>query len=324
MTIYFVKCGEWVKIGYTTRRPDSRVDDFKTGNPFPLEIIYSCPGERHHETCLHSIFAGARARGEWFYAEPIECFLSSFDRSADLLDSARAYRDLMRDVCKSLFALAEWLAWPLGIPQPDVGWFDYDPSPSARMKQALSRAFNICQNNTMGPFKNPGTTAEGKRALARLRRHGLYADGGIKWGLAFPNNPASDRYRAMPDDVAELVRRKIALRTSPTSMREAFEKEENERRECEIERERAEVAARRAEAKRRPVPITWTQQLAIARSVWDPEMLQSELYDRYVAAGGVYSRKHIAGAVWARLNMDRKCAELTRAAIDVVERSLVA
>ncbi|MDH6489698.1 GIY-YIG nuclease family protein [Streptomyces sp. SAI-127] len=53
-----------VKIG--KGNPAERLAELQTGNPFPLVILWTGPGELALEQALHARFAAYRVRGEWF------------------------------------------------------------------------------------------------------------------------------------------------------------------------------------------------------------------------------------------------------------------
>lgn len=68
--VYFLRAGEFVKIGKSTGTPDSRVNQLRTGCPFPIEVMATIPGGLDLERSLHRRFAHCRAHGEWFHATP--------------------------------------------------------------------------------------------------------------------------------------------------------------------------------------------------------------------------------------------------------------
>lgn len=68
--VYFLRAGDFVKIGKATGSPDDRVAQLKTGCPFPIEVIATIPGGYEKERELHNRFADVRAHGEWFHATP--------------------------------------------------------------------------------------------------------------------------------------------------------------------------------------------------------------------------------------------------------------
>lgn len=68
--VYFLRAGEFVKIGKATGSASSRVSQLKTGCPFPIEVMATIPGGIDKEHSLHQQFSHIRAHGEWFHAHP--------------------------------------------------------------------------------------------------------------------------------------------------------------------------------------------------------------------------------------------------------------
>lgn len=68
--VYFLRAGEFIKIGKATGSPDSRIAQLKTGCPFPIEVVGTMAGGFDEERALHRRFAAIRAHGEWFHATP--------------------------------------------------------------------------------------------------------------------------------------------------------------------------------------------------------------------------------------------------------------
>lgn len=68
-SIYFARCGEAVKIGFSAR-PAHRLRDLQIGSAEPVELIGWMPGSPAVERLLHHRFASLRIRGEWFSAAP--------------------------------------------------------------------------------------------------------------------------------------------------------------------------------------------------------------------------------------------------------------
>jgi hypothetical protein len=77
--VYFIQAerGGAVKIGVTSQRLESRLNQIQTGHPEPLRLIGWLPGGRGVEGKIHAAFADERLRGEWFSDSPR---LSSFIR----------------------------------------------------------------------------------------------------------------------------------------------------------------------------------------------------------------------------------------------------
>lgn len=68
--VYFLRAGDFVKIGKATGAATSRVSQLKTGCPFPIEVVATIPGGYAKEGAIHRRFASIRAHGEWFHATP--------------------------------------------------------------------------------------------------------------------------------------------------------------------------------------------------------------------------------------------------------------
>lgn len=65
--VYFIGCGEHIKIGFSTR-PLDRLRALQTSHPNELEILGTQKGTRSLESRLHKRFDDIRVRGEWFEA----------------------------------------------------------------------------------------------------------------------------------------------------------------------------------------------------------------------------------------------------------------
>jgi mRNA-degrading endonuclease YafQ of YafQ-DinJ toxin-antitoxin module len=63
--LYFIKCGEYIKIG-STDNIDRRVKDLRNSNPYPVELIMSMVGQGHREADYHELYKEHRVHGEWF------------------------------------------------------------------------------------------------------------------------------------------------------------------------------------------------------------------------------------------------------------------
>lgn len=64
-TIYIVRAGDAVKIGFTRTLPQ-RLAQLQTFHPNALELLAAFPGSPLIERGLHRRFASARLTGEWF------------------------------------------------------------------------------------------------------------------------------------------------------------------------------------------------------------------------------------------------------------------
>ncbi len=63
--IYFIKAGQYVKIGYT-RDITKRMSSIQTGNPLVLELLALIKGNNKKEKQLHYDFSVYHKHGEWF------------------------------------------------------------------------------------------------------------------------------------------------------------------------------------------------------------------------------------------------------------------
>lgn len=68
--IYFIKCLDKIKIGYTTNIA-RRMKELKTGNGEKLELIYKIQGDKYLERVYQHKYQDYHISGEWFEAEPI-------------------------------------------------------------------------------------------------------------------------------------------------------------------------------------------------------------------------------------------------------------
>ena len=75
--------GSIVKIG-TTSNLRARLRVIQTGCPVRLQVLWSCPGGRRLESCLHGIYAHLRLEGEWFrfhHSDPISSVKETVDEA---------------------------------------------------------------------------------------------------------------------------------------------------------------------------------------------------------------------------------------------------
>jgi hypothetical protein len=64
--VYFIVCGELVKIGFSNN-PVKRLDNLMTGMPEEVSAFVSVRGTQRDEARLIESFDADRKRGEWFY-----------------------------------------------------------------------------------------------------------------------------------------------------------------------------------------------------------------------------------------------------------------
>ncbi len=65
-TVYFVRSGMMIKIGYTRNLP-ARLNTLQTANGRDIELIASFDGTKAGERELHALFKAHHIRGEWFH-----------------------------------------------------------------------------------------------------------------------------------------------------------------------------------------------------------------------------------------------------------------
>lgn len=77
MTIYVLRYGDLLKIGYSSQL-EKRVYDIMQGIPGEVTFVGHMPGDREVEAHLHDAFSAHRFSGEWFRASPeLEAFCST-------------------------------------------------------------------------------------------------------------------------------------------------------------------------------------------------------------------------------------------------------
>jgi hypothetical protein len=68
--VYFLSAGPFIKIGFTSKHPKGRVDELKTGCPYPITVLGVIEGSQKTERELHRKFSASRANLEWFHESP--------------------------------------------------------------------------------------------------------------------------------------------------------------------------------------------------------------------------------------------------------------
>jgi hypothetical protein len=82
--VYFLRAGDYIKIGKATGHPRSRIAQLQTGCPFKIDLVGFIFGGRAREAKLHAQFSHLRTFGEWFLAD------AELERCIEaLLDSQR-------------------------------------------------------------------------------------------------------------------------------------------------------------------------------------------------------------------------------------------
>lgn len=75
MAVYFIQCGEYVKIGFTNNLK-KRFQGLRISNPHDLKILAVIEGDRSKEREMHQTFHADWVRGEWYLlSSAIQAFL---------------------------------------------------------------------------------------------------------------------------------------------------------------------------------------------------------------------------------------------------------
>lgn len=95
--VYFVLCGERVKIGIS-KNPRRRLSGLRTGSSRLLRLFYVTPGDMELERELHRQFGADRVNGEWFiYSQQIRDWIQADEAGR---------KDLEKHIAKSVDDLA--------------------------------------------------------------------------------------------------------------------------------------------------------------------------------------------------------------------------
>lgn len=76
--VYFIRGGDYIKIGWTSGSPSKRMAALSTGNHERLNLLLAVSGTRTEERRLHRKFRDLKHRREWFRAEdPLLDFIAT-------------------------------------------------------------------------------------------------------------------------------------------------------------------------------------------------------------------------------------------------------
>ena len=115
LMIYFIQ-GEItkrIKIGFTSRFIEKRIQNLQTGSPDKLNFIGGIPGNVEIEESLHQKFKNCRLHGEWFEPtiELLDFIASNTFRTTDsVYDATSLERDGIISVEEALKMSAEELS----------------------------------------------------------------------------------------------------------------------------------------------------------------------------------------------------------------------
>jgi hypothetical protein len=65
--VYFIACGQYVKVGFTSQHVRFRLSAMMTGNPFDMKVIGFSPGGYDLENKFHHRLGRFHHRHEWFH-----------------------------------------------------------------------------------------------------------------------------------------------------------------------------------------------------------------------------------------------------------------
>lgn len=113
--VYFMKCGDYIKIGYSKDDVKGRRSSMQTGSPHRIRLIATvpCVSDGHARTVegrFHTLFRDYQQSGEWFWYRPIERYLHirPEDRLLYIRDFCNACEvNGINEYVKDLFMLAE-------------------------------------------------------------------------------------------------------------------------------------------------------------------------------------------------------------------------
>jgi hypothetical protein len=73
--VYFIRCGRFIKIGYTWTTPEIRASQIQTSIPYKCRLLYAIrtPDPKLVEDSFHRHFADKQGNGEWFDLQWREC-----------------------------------------------------------------------------------------------------------------------------------------------------------------------------------------------------------------------------------------------------------
>jgi hypothetical protein len=78
-SVYFVKCHDFVMIGYSSVSVAGRISSLQAGTPYALALVGTISAPRSCEAYLHKRFAKQRVRGEWFTLDAeLQSFIDAY------------------------------------------------------------------------------------------------------------------------------------------------------------------------------------------------------------------------------------------------------
>jgi len=112
-TVYFLRQGDFVKIGHTTMSVKRRLKSYGTHSLEETKLLGFTYGDKSVERAFHSEFSHYRERGEWFRFEGA---LADFIANALPLHQERAERSRLDELRRHM--TGENTKVPRGFPRP--------------------------------------------------------------------------------------------------------------------------------------------------------------------------------------------------------------
>jgi DNA-binding XRE family transcriptional regulator len=122
--IYFIKQGDYVKIGFTNRFKN-RLNQLQVSSPIKLEVLAIIEGEKTNEKNMQEKFKHISTNGEWFmYCDELKSYIDLLDNSLmwkyGYLDNKVSPIGLIKQTRLELNLSMEELAEKLGLTKQAV------------------------------------------------------------------------------------------------------------------------------------------------------------------------------------------------------------
>lgn len=153
--VYFIKCQEYIKIGYSNN-PNDRISQLQTSIPYKLQVVSIIMGTMHDEKKLHKLFKEHHVRGEWFRV------------SIEILEYIESKKNLM---------------WNYGYDDPDeLDIYELNPLKALRVSRGFSME-DVAEK--MGVTKQSYCEAEnrcmqGRITIGTLAKYGRLLGGKLQ------------------------------------------------------------------------------------------------------------------------------------------------
>ena len=144
--IYFIQHGKDgpIKIGFTKNRPERRVLELQSGNPFKLTLLHYVDGDTSVEDLLHHRFRNFKIRGEWFEPSPkLLAHIEKLKAISPIRPKARAVRkSKLRDWRKQAGMTQSQFAKELGMKQSNFSKLEANGTASLSVALKIKKYTN--------------------------------------------------------------------------------------------------------------------------------------------------------------------------------------